>query len=198
MFLDQAGWDTALAQHNVTMFMPFAPPEGSATEDAGGRKSRDFAEARNRQDVNLFDAVREHLQVLTANRKRIVITAHSAGSADRLQTVLADHGIEPIELARDWADVQRLPLNAAALAVLPMEHGFSAPDFAVITEQDILGDRIGRPRQKRKRSDKFVLEASSLAQGDLIVHIDHGIGRYDGLETIQVSGRAACLPAHHL
>ncbi len=188
LYVDPLEWETLTARHPVTVFLPFAPTEGSATEDAGGRKTRDFAEARNRQDVNLFDAVRDYLQGLTDSRKRILITAYSAGSADRLGAVLADHGIEPIEPINNWVDLKRLPLNAAGLAVVPMETGFTAPDFAVLTEQDILGDRISRPRAKRKRSDKFVLEAASLASGDLIVHIEHGIGRYDGLETIEVSG----------
>ena len=59
-----------------------------------------------------------------------------------------------------------------------IEHGFEAPDFAIVAEQDILGDRMVRPRARRKRAQNFLTEASSLAPGDLVTHIEHGIGRY--------------------
>ncbi len=188
LYVDPPEWMEILSRRNVTRFALFAPHEESSAEDAGGRRARDFAEARNRQDVNLFDAVGEYLRGLIESRKRILITGYSAGSVDRLGSVLADHGIEPIEPVNSWADLLKLPINTAGLAILPMERGFTAPAFAVLTEQDILGDRIGRPRVKRRRSDKFILEAASLATGDLIVHVEHGIGRYDGLETIEVAG----------
>ncbi len=44
-----------------------------------------------------------------------------------------------------------------------------------------------RPR-RRKRADQFIADATGIEQGDLVVHQDHGIGRYDGLETIEVNG----------
>ncbi|RYG00681.1 MAG: DEAD/DEAH box helicase, partial [Caulobacteraceae bacterium] len=71
--------------------------------------------------------------------------------------------------------------------VLPLESGFETENLAVISETDILGDRLARPRRKRRASN-FLAEASSLTPGDLVVHIDHGIGRYEGLKTLDVQG----------
>ena len=74
-----------------------------------------------------------------------------------------------------------------ALLVLPLDHGFTTPDVAVLTEQDMLGDRLVRRRKKRKAADAFLAELATLSPGDLVVHADHGIGRYEGLTQIPVS-----------
>ena len=188
LYVDTAEWSETLAHRMVTDFTPFVPDQASAAEDAGGRRVRDFSEARNRQDLNLFDAVREVLETAIGERRRPLITAYSQGSADRMSSVLRDHGIEPIEPVADFASFAAMPINTVGVAVLPLEHGFAAPDMIVLTEQDILGDRMSRPKAKRRRSDKMALDPGSLAAGDLIVHVEHGIGRYDGLQTIEVSG----------
>ena len=78
--------------------------------------------------------------------------------------------------------------GTASLVVLGLERGFVADDIAVVSEQDLLGERISRPAKRRKRADQFIAEATELAEGDLVVHQDHGIGRYDGLVTLSVSG----------
>ena len=74
-----------------------------------------------------------------------------------------------------------------ALLVLPLDHGFTTPDVAVLTEQDMLGDRLVRRRKKRKAAAAFLEELATLSPGDLVVHADHGIGRYEGLTQIPVS-----------
>ena len=71
--------------------------------------------------------------------------------------------------------------------MLPLDHGFTTPDVAVLTEQDMLGDRLVRRRKKRKAADAFLEELATLSPGDLVVHADHGIGRYEGLTQIPVS-----------
>ncbi|WP_163314332.1 CarD family transcriptional regulator, partial [Enterobacter hormaechei] len=70
--------------------------------------------------------------------------------------------------------------SAVAMIVLPLDHGFSAPDVAVLTEQDMLGDRLVRRSRRRKSTDAFLNELATLSPGDLVVHVDHGIGRYEG------------------
>ena len=61
-------------------------------------------------------------------------------------------------------------------------------DAAVVSEQDILGDRLVRPRRAQRRADNFIAEVTSLSAGDLVVHVDHGIGRFIGLQNIQAAG----------
>jgi transcription-repair coupling factor (superfamily II helicase) len=88
----------------------------------------------------------------------------------------------------DFAAVQRLPQGVVALAIVGVERGFVADGIALVGEQDLLGERIARPPRRRKRADQFIADATEIAEGDLVVHQDHGIGRYDGLETIAVNG----------
>jgi transcription-repair coupling factor (superfamily II helicase) len=70
--------------------------------------------------------------------------------------------------------------------VLPLEAGFANAALELVTEQDILGDRLVRRKKKRKDADAFLAELSALTPGDLVVHMDHGIGRYEGLEATTV------------
>ena len=70
--------------------------------------------------------------------------------------------------------------------MLPLETGFANDELEVLTEADILGDRLVRRRKKRKDSDAFLAELSALGRGDLVVHDEHGIGKYLGLEPIEV------------
>ncbi len=76
------------------------------------------------------------------------------------------------------------------LTVWPLEHGFTGDGLTVISEQDVLGDRLIRQTRKKRRAENFLTEAQSLSPGDLIVHIDHGIGVYRGLEVVEALGAA--------
>ncbi|MGD9863836.1 MAG: transcription-repair coupling factor, partial [Pseudodonghicola sp.] len=75
-------------------------------------------------------------------------------------------------------------------AVWALENGFETPDLTVIAEQDVLGDRLIRAPKKRRKAENFLTEAQSLSPGDLVVHVDHGIGRYQGMEVITAAGAA--------
>ncbi|HEY5215772.1 MAG TPA: transcription-repair coupling factor, partial [Pseudolabrys sp.] len=97
-----------------------------------------------------------------------------------------------------WPQALGLPEHTVALAVLGIESGFETDEAAIISEQDILGDRLVRPRRTMRRADNFIAEATSLASGDLVVHVDHGIGRFIGLQTIEVGGAPHdCLEIHY-
>jgi len=97
-----------------------------------------------------------------------------------------------------WSEALSLPRHQIALAVLGLEGGFETDDVAVVSEQDILGDRLVRPRRAARRAENFIAEATSLSAGDLVVHVDHGIGRFIGLKTIEAAGAPHdCLELHY-
>ena len=191
LFLSRDQWDGLFGARPTGQLSPFAAT-GLAGFDAGGRPGRDFADARAQPGVNVFEAVRGHVEDLHRGGRRVVIAAASKGSRDRLASVLAEHGLTSLRPVEDWAGA--MEAGTVAIAALGLERGFEAPDLAVITERDILGERLGRPRRARVRAENFIAEASALGQGDLVVHSEHGIGRYDGLATIQAAGgRHDCL-----
>ncbi|MFS0709480.1 transcription-repair coupling factor [Brevundimonas phoenicis] len=182
LYLDDGDWNSALAGRAVRRLSPLAAGSG---EDAGGRLGRSFAAERSQDSVNLFAAVAQHAEALKGQGKRVLFASWSEGSAERLAAMLGDHGLTHVVAVRDWDDVQGAPDGIYLRAVLPVEHGFATDDLAVISETDILGDRLARPKRKRRASN-FLAEASALTAGDLVVHLDHGIGRYEGLRTLEI------------
>src|SRR5947208_13288293 len=105
-----------------------------------------------------------------------------------MRHVLADHGLANLNSVASWAEALALPRSQVALAVLGLESGFETTEAAVIGEQDILGDRLVRPRRAARRAENFIAEVTSLAAGDLVVHVDHGVGRFTGLRAIEAAG----------
>ncbi|WP_185961499.1 transcription-repair coupling factor [Telmatospirillum sp. J64-1] len=189
LYLDREEWDRHLSFYPVGAFSPFAATEGAAaTVDAGGRPGRDFADARAQPDVNVYDALRQHIIAEGKAGRRVVVAAYSVGSRDRLGGLMRDHGVPNLHVVDFWQEVQALPPGHTALVAVGIESGFQGPDLSLITEQDILGDRLARPPRKKRRAEKFIQEASALSEGDLVVHVDHGIGRYDGLVALEVAG----------
>jgi transcription-repair coupling factor (superfamily II helicase) len=181
LYMPDQDWNSALAGRDVRRLTPFDTPG----EDAGGRLGRTFAAERAQDSVNLFEAVAHHAEALKGQGKRVLFASWSEGSSERLSVMLADHGLDHVVAVRDWADVQSAPRDLYLRAVLPVEHGFTTDSLAVISETDMLGDRLARPKRKRRASN-FLAEASALTTGDLVVHLDHGIGRYEGLKTLEI------------
>ncbi|MBW8303270.1 MAG: DEAD/DEAH box helicase, partial [Brevundimonas sp.] len=181
LYLGESDWNSALAGRWVRRLSPFHGPG----EDAGGRLGRSFAAERAQDSVNLFEAVARHAEAVKSAGKRVLFASWTEGSSERLASMLADHGLEHVVAVRDWADVQKAPKDLYLRGVLPVEHGFETDQIAVISETDMLGDRLARPKKKRRASN-FLAEASALTTGDLVVHLDHGIGRYEGLKTLEI------------
>ncbi|WP_336970311.1 transcription-repair coupling factor [Sphingobium aromaticiconvertens] len=190
LYLTAEEWERqvdALPMHATT---PFHEPESDRVLDFGVDGPRDFAPERA-QNVNIYESVGKHIASLHRARKRVVIASYSVGSRERLSGLLADHGVKRLTTADHWQDaLGTAAAGAVALAVLPLDHGFAAPDVAVLTEQDMLGDRLVRRAKRRKNADAFLAELATLSPGDLVVHADHGIGRYEGLTQIPVSKAA--------
>ena len=197
LFLDKTEWESLLAGRPVGQLTPFSQPEGGASAfdqivDAGGRTGHDFADVRVTPDANVFDAVCGHVRVQQKQGLRVVITAFSDGSRDRMESVLREHGLENLARINSWVDAQGLESGAVAIAVVGLERGFVTQDgdggLAIISETDILGERMSRPTKSRIRPENFIAEASALNSGDMVVHMDHGIGQFEGLHTIEVAG----------
>ena len=189
MFLDEAECQKALGRRAVVQLSPFAMPEGERDAfDAGARPAKNFIAERADPKVQLFDAVRDYLTEQQNSGRRAAIAAYSEGSADRLATVLRERGLGALRRVADGNALAKLPKQTVGLAILPLEEGFATDEIVLLGEQDILGDRLSRAPRRRRSLDEFITEAASLAAGDLVVHAEHGIGRYEALETISVAG----------
>ncbi|MBX3447165.1 MAG: transcription-repair coupling factor [Parvibaculaceae bacterium] len=186
LYLSDEEWRELLSGRRIRDLTPFSVPE-TAGLNLGGKQGRNFAPERAQEGTNIFEVLGGHIAGLRRAGKRIAIASWSEGARDRLQHVLADHSIGNVLIADSWADVNSVSRATVSLIVLGLEAGFETDDIAVIGEQDVLGDRLIRQRRK-KRAENFLTEASSLTPGDLVVHVDHGIGRFERLQTIEVMG----------
>lgn len=128
---------------------------------------------------------REALQELLA---KISLTAQSIDRLDELAEFI------PNFLNKNKSKNGKEPKSIKApLFVLigPVEHGCITPFFALICESDLLGERVNQRRQERKRTvnaDTLIRNLAELHIGQPVVHLDHGVGRYQGLTTLETNG----------
>ena len=184
LYLDDATWKQAIVGRRVVSLSVLPQPTGLKVLDAGVRIGRDFAVERQSESLSLFGAVSDYIKQKRST-KTVLITSYSSGSCERLSGLLQDEGHSDLI---NINNINGLRGAGTYLAVAPLEHGFETDDLLVISEQDILGDRLVRPAKKRKRADNFLTETQSLGPGDLVVHVDHGVGRFKGLEIISAAG----------
>ena len=186
LYLDDAGWIAAISGRRVLQFSPLQQALGPGVIDAGGRIGRNFLPERLQEKISLFGALYDHLKVKLTTGP-VVIASYSDGARERLTGLIEDEGVTEAIPVTDFTRVGKHGLH---LAVWPLEHGFEAPGLTVISEQDVLGDRLVRAVKKRRRADNFLSEVNSLSPGDLVVHVDHGVGRYLGMEVVTALGAA--------
>ncbi|TWI31533.1 transcription-repair coupling factor [Paracoccus sulfuroxidans] len=191
MFPDEAEWKAWLSALRVLRLSVLYQPPGPGVLDAGGRIGRNFAPERQAEKSDLFGTLADYVRELQRSR-RVVIACFSEGARERLTGLMSDEGLtgaKPIAALRDLPD----STGALGIAVWPLEEGFlsdgqATGPLAVISEQDVLGDRLIRGARKKRRAENFLRDTQSLTPGDLVVHVEHGIGRYTGLETVQALG----------
>ncbi|MEE2674918.1 MAG: transcription-repair coupling factor [Myxococcota bacterium] len=133
------------------------------------------------------------LQERVSNRFRIAIACSALSSADRLQALLDEYGIEariatdPRPISR-WAAPGRIEIRVA-----PISSGFDLPaeKLTVLTEEEIFGRREKKRRRRSWQEGAAIDGLGQLAVGDFLVHVEHGIGKYRGLVELAVGGLEA-------
>jgi len=199
LYLAEDEWRSRLHGAALALMTPFAAPDTAAdTIDVGAHAGHNFTAERNTPGANVFEAVVKHVEALQAGGKRALIALWSEGSRERMSHVLAEHGLLNLAPVASWPQALALPKPQVGLAVLGLDSGFETADVALVTEQDILGERLVRPRRQSKRAENFLAEVTGLSAGDLVVHVDHGIGRFAGLRAIEAAGAPHdCLEIHY-
>ena len=174
-------------------FTPRDTDPGSGHLSLDTKPGRDFAPERVK-GTNVFDAVVSEIRTSRENGQTVLLGAWSDGSADRLANVLSDHGLS--DIPRSYS-LDAAKTSGLSIAELPLDAGFILNDLTVLSEQDILGERISRPKRRRKAAN-FIAEAAALTPGDYVVHVEHGVAVYKGLQTVNVTGAPHdCLELHY-
>ena len=122
-------------------------------------------------------------------RQQVYLTVSSQRQADHLQHLLLGHELElPIE--REWgAQDGEHKRPWAAIVVGPLSQGFTLPadGLVFLAEEEIFGERRHRRRSRPRPVADYLTGLSQLAAGDYVVHTDHGIARYHGLQHLSVA-----------
>ncbi|MBL1240820.1 MAG: transcription-repair coupling factor [OCS116 cluster bacterium] len=190
LYIGKAALADILAKKQTIELNSFTIPaalDGSNVIDFGGKIGRKFSAERLERDKNIYDIVSQYLTGLQNDQQKVLICCQSTGSAERLRDLLLDHGIQNSTYIENFQQFSALGAGSLAFAPTPIASGFSIANLHFIAEQDILGDSLKNAHKKRRAAD-FISEASSLTINDFIVHIEHGIGQFTGLKTIEVSG----------
>ncbi len=139
------------------------------------------------------DAAAELELFIHAFAGQVLFAADSPGRREVLMSTLSAFGIKP----KVFENFKAFYESAAhtGLVVLPVEEGFVIPgQLALLTESQLFG---GRVRQKARREvserdpDAIIRNLADLLPGAPVVHEDHGVGRYLGLEVLEIDGRLA-------
>lgn len=117
---------------------------------------------------------------------RVVLTAKSAGMAERIQQVLRELLLYPQPLS---SDIGAAPALTLALSDLTQGFVYPAAGLAVFTEPEIFGEGRHLKKSTRPAAGAFLSDLRDLKPGNLVVHVDHGIGRYLGLQTMREPNR---------
>ncbi|KAE9628492.1 transcription-repair coupling factor [Parasedimentitalea maritima] len=186
LYLDDTTWEKVISDQRVIQLHPLPQATGPGVLDAGGRIGRNFSLERQQESISLFGALADHIRARLIEGP-VVVASYSEGARERLTGLIEDEGLAEVIPVMNGTRIGKSGLH---LAVWALEHGFMTQDMTVISEQDVLGDRLIRAPRKRRKAENFLTETQSLSPGDLVVHVDHGIGRFLGLEVVTAAGAA--------
>ena len=189
-YIDKNSWEKDLSPRKQIQLSPFVLDDPAA-EDAGGRAGWDFTEARKRSDVLLMDEVAAQIKELQKSSKRILLAAQNPAQHERLAKLLNGHNLGAIRPARSWREAQLFTHDTLTAITLDIERGLTTEAFVILCEEDIVGARPVRARQRGvKRARDQLMQGEAIQPGDLVVHADHGIGRFTGLRRVEAAGAA--------
>jgi transcription-repair coupling factor (superfamily II helicase) len=171
--------------HTSFIYRPLSPKQLYVDDlSLSTHKSLSFSPFKGPKDV---DSSIRSLSLLDLperlkSSQTVIFTAATVGGCERLKERLP----EGIPILTSWAQAQSLPSGARALVPLSLEHGFSTPDLDIITETDIFGKRLVSPGSRKRSKKKDLLEMDQFQIDDFLVHQEHGIGRYVGLQQLSI------------
>jgi transcription-repair coupling factor (superfamily II helicase) len=123
---------------------------------------------------------------------RVLIAADSAGRREALLEQLATVGLKPQNI--DGWQAFLSDTNRLAITIAQMEQGFALtkPAITVLTERELFGERVRTERRRRRGAardpETIIRDLTELSVGSPIVHVDHGVGRYQGLVSMELGG----------
>jgi transcription-repair coupling factor (superfamily II helicase) len=160
--------------------------QNQSAEPAANLPVQSIAKLFPHKTQKLLPDLPQHWATLRASGQKLLLACYSEGSASRIEKLLGEFAL-PLRRIQAWQDC---PHDIIGLCLWPLEQGFAYGDTVILSEQDLLGEKLSRMGKRAKKAENILLEAGSLSLGDLVVHDDHGIGRFISLAPVVAAGAA--------
>ena len=164
-----------------------------ALEQASSVSNFQASTARNiAVDAQATDPLAGFRQFKDESKARILICAESAGRQEALEDLFSDNKLS-VQKVSNWDCFLNSPVPLC-LTVAPLSEGFFSlsQSIAVVSESELFGQRVMQRRRRKRATDSGEIAIKNLSElriGAPVVHIDNGVGRYHGLETIEFDGQ---------
>lgn len=186
LYFNAEKFEQKLKDFGAVRFSGLSLIENDTVIDEKCVPARDFSHARNISNAAVYEQLKDFLNE-NLRLKRIIFT-YSEGSCERLIGLMSEYGIKNTEKAENWLQAEKITANKKIAVIIgDLAHGFKNSEYCFVSEQDILGERVHRKTKKVTAKD-FIEDVSALSVGELVVHSEHGIGRFLGLENIVAGG----------
>ncbi len=186
LYLSADLFEDKLKQRKAIFLTSLSMASGKDVVEVSAIPGRDFAHIKNISNAAIYEELKNYLYE-NGKLKRI-ICCYSEGARERLLSLMSEYGIKNLVTADNWNDANKLAKQKyIVLVIAELSRGFRDDEFCLVSEQDILGVRQHRKTRKVTSKD-FIADVSALNVGELVVHIEHGIGRFLGLENIIAGG----------
>ncbi len=175
LYLTKSELEETLTKSNTALYTSF-------NYDKSAVQGVDYLyQVAKTQEVSTFSL----LQGLVKTQQ-VLIACFTKASLERLTNILNDHELQNYRI-ESWP-ITNITKNSIGLFVAPMEHGFRTSEFTIFSEQDILGQRLSRRTSNTSKTTptQLISALSNLYAGDLVVHKEHGIGKFEKLEQIKI------------
>lgn len=187
LYINQSEFENIVKTKNCIELTSLSLPDTKNVVNLKVIPARNFSHAKNINLAALYQDLKDYL-LENAKLKRI-ICCYSQGSRERIFQAMNEYGIKDLYFAQSFDEaIKQANVKKIALIILNLEHGFKNDELCIITQTDILGERKDRKQTKKISKQDFIADISTLNVGELVVHIEHGIGRFMGLETITAGG----------
>ena len=182
LYQNKEEYNKNLYSRNCIRISPFKKPDAI---NLNGKASTKYSNIKsNRNDSSSYENLKSDILDFTKKNKKIIIACSSLGSSERVAKILINNGI--LSNFKNLESFKNIDQKNIYLTVLNLNSGFHFDDYIFISEQDIFGEKFYRPRIIRK-AENFIREISSVMPGDAVVHVDHGIGRFENLSTLEIN-----------
>ena len=186
LYLADKQFNKIINEKQSTKITSLSIPSSENIIDCQVLPGRNFSSAKNIAAGQVYTELKDYLS--ENKRLKRIIACSSEGSRERIFSLMNEYELPDLTFAETWADALLKAKTKVVLTVMPLEYGFKGDGFCVVSEQDILGEKQQRRKQKKFTSKDFIADVGSLSVGELVVHIEHGIGRFMGLENITAGG----------